>query len=61
MSAETKEEIYDYKRLFYMTCGYISATDLWKDKHPMEVVDFFLENYIDLGIGSEEFDLGSED
>jgi hypothetical protein len=48
MSASVAEATYDYKKLFYMACGYISGTGDWKDKHPMEVVDFFLENYIDL-------------
>jgi hypothetical protein len=48
MSASTAEATYDYKRLFYMACGYISATDEWANKDPMEVVDFFLENYLDL-------------
>lgn len=39
---------YDYKKLFYQACGYISTLDGWSDKHPMEVVDFFLNNYIDI-------------
>ncbi len=39
---------YDYKKLFYQACGYISTLDNWSDKHPMEVVDFFLNNYIDI-------------
>jgi hypothetical protein len=49
MSVEVAEATYDYKKLFYMACGYISATPEWKDKDPMEVVDFFLEHYIELG------------
>ena len=50
MSVDTAEAMYDYKKLFLMACGYISATDNWKDKDPMEVVDFFLKYYIDLGL-----------
>jgi hypothetical protein len=48
MSSSVAEATYDYKKLFYMACGYISGLDSWTDKHPMEVVDFFLTNYIDL-------------
>lgn len=39
---------YDYKKLFYQACGYISTLDEWEDKHPMEVVNFFLNNYLDI-------------
>jgi hypothetical protein len=48
MSISVAEATYDYKKLFFMACGYISGTDGWNDKHPQEVVDFFLNNYIDL-------------
>ena len=48
MSSEVAEATYDYKKLFYMACGYISGLGEWREKHPMDVVDFFLENYIDL-------------
>lgn len=48
MGASTAEATYDYKRLFYMACGYISTQGSWSDKDPMEVVNYFLENYIEL-------------
>jgi len=48
MSISTAEATYNYKKLFHMACGYISGTEEWKEKHPQEVVDFFLNNYIDL-------------
>ena len=48
MSVNVAEATYDYKKLFYMACGYISALGNWTDKNPMEVVDFFLSNYVDL-------------
>ena len=48
MSADIAEATYDYKRLFYMACGYISAQDSWADKDPMEVVNYFLDNYIEV-------------
>ncbi len=48
MSTEVAEATYDYKKLFYMACGYISGTGDWTDKHPMEVVDHFLKHYIEL-------------
>jgi hypothetical protein len=48
MSADVAEATYDYKKLFHMACGYISELENWADKDPMEVVNFFLTNYIDL-------------
>jgi hypothetical protein len=48
MDAATAVDTYDYKKLFYMACGYISATDAWSDKHPMEVVDFFIQRYTEI-------------
>lgn len=48
MVTMTAQEMYDYKKLFLQACGYISTLDNWKDKNPMEVVNYFLNNYIDL-------------
>lgn len=53
MKAITAEATFDYKKLFYMACGYISAHDPWTNRHPMEVVNYFLDNYIEVA-GEEE-------
>ena len=47
MSISVAEATYDYKKLFLMACGYISGTEGWADRHPQEVVDYFLNKYID--------------
>lgn len=54
MNVDVAEATYDYKKLFYMACGYISGQEPWADKHPMEVVNYFLENYIELENEEEE-------